>query len=59
MKNQNMINIPRKTLHTNFYIQKYNDKNNFIPKNILMHNPQRDKALSTSKKEVRNNGIII
>jgi hypothetical protein len=31
-------------------------KDNFIPKNIL-YNPQRDRALSTSKKKVRNGGI--
>ncbi len=32
-------------------------KNDFTSENILLYNPQRDKALSTSKKEVRNNGI--
>jgi hypothetical protein len=32
------------------------DKNNFIPKNILLYSPQRDIALNTSKKEIRNGG---
>jgi len=32
-------------------------KSNFIFKNILMYNPPRDKALSISKKKVRNDGI--
>jgi hypothetical protein len=47
------------TTHRILHTKVWQDKNNFIPKNILMHNPQRDKALSTSKKEVRNDGIII
>jgi hypothetical protein len=32
-------------------------KNNFISKNIFLYSPQRDKTISTSKKEVRNDGI--
>jgi hypothetical protein len=32
-------------------------KSYFILENIFMYNPQRDKALSTSKKKVRNDGI--
>jgi hypothetical protein len=56
-KNQNISNIQRKTtthriLHTN----NMAGKSNFTLENILMYNPQRDKALSTSKKEVRNDG---
>jgi hypothetical protein len=31
-------------------------KNNFTSKNIFMYNTQRDKQLSTSKKEVKNGG---
>jgi hypothetical protein len=32
-------------------------KTNFTLENILMYNPPRDKALSISKKKVRNDGI--
>jgi len=31
-------------------------KNDFTSENILMYSPQRDKALSTSKEEVKNGG---
>jgi hypothetical protein len=31
-------------------------KNNFISENIIIYSPQRDRSLSTSKKEVRNSG---
>jgi hypothetical protein len=31
-------------------------KNNFTVKKILFYIPQRDKTLSTSKKEVKNDG---
>jgi hypothetical protein len=31
-------------------------KDNFISKNILLYSPQRDRALSTSKKKVRKGG---
>jgi hypothetical protein len=40
-----------------FYIQSMARKNDFTSENILLYNPQRDKTLSTSKKEVKNNGI--
>jgi hypothetical protein len=33
------------------------EKNNFISKDILLYSAQRDKALSTSKKEIKNDGI--
>jgi len=46
-----MINIPRKTLHIELYVQKYGRTDNFTPK--------RDKALNTSQKKVRNDGIVI
>jgi hypothetical protein len=29
-------------------------KNNFTLESIFLYNPQRDKALSTSEKEIRN-----
>jgi len=32
-------------------------KNNFTSKKILLYNPQRDKALNTFKKKIRNNGM--
>jgi hypothetical protein len=32
-------------------------KSNFTSKNILLYSSQRDRALSTSKKEVKNDGI--
>jgi hypothetical protein len=32
-------------------------KNNFTLENILPYNPQKDKALSTSKKEIKNGKI--
>ncbi len=32
-------------------------KSNFTFKIILLYSPQRDKTLSTSKKEVKNGGI--
>jgi hypothetical protein len=31
-------------------------KSNFTSKNIFMYGPQRDKALNTSKKEIKNDG---
>jgi hypothetical protein len=31
-------------------------ENNITSKNIFLYNPQRDKALSTSKKETKNHG---
>ncbi len=31
-------------------------QDNFIPENIFLYSPQRDRALSTSKKKIRNNG---
>jgi hypothetical protein len=44
-------------LHIELYIQKYGKKiYNFTPKNILLYSPQRDKVLSTFKKEVKNGG---
>jgi hypothetical protein len=49
----------RKTLHIEFYVQKYGKTKIILLQNILMHSPQKDRALSTSKKEVRNNGIVI
>jgi hypothetical protein len=55
-----MTNIPRKTLHIEFYIRKvWQDKDNFAPKNILMYSLERDRVLSTSRKEVKNDGIVI
>jgi hypothetical protein len=32
------------------------EKNIFTSKNIFLYNPQRDKALSTSKKKIKNGG---
>ncbi len=50
-KSQHTQNILRKKLHIKFYIQKYGrKKSNFILENILLHSPQRDRSLSTSKK---------
>lgn len=34
----------------------WQEKINFIPKIIPMYSPQRNKMLSTSKKEVKNGG---
>jgi hypothetical protein len=31
-------------------------KNNFTSKNILLYSPQKENALNTSKKEVKNDG---
>jgi len=40
------------------YIQKYGkEKKKFTSENILLYSSQRDKTLSTSKKEVKNGGI--
>jgi hypothetical protein len=43
-------------LNIKLYPQKYAKKKNFTSKNIFMYNPQRDKCLNTSKKEVKNGG---
>jgi hypothetical protein len=32
-------------------------KDNFYSKKILLYSPQKDRALSTSKKKVKNGGI--
>jgi hypothetical protein len=32
-------------------------KNDFTPIIIFMYSPKRDKALNTSKKEIKNGGI--
>jgi hypothetical protein len=40
-------------LHTKLW----QEKNDFTLKNILLYNPQRDKTLSTFKKEVKNGEI--
>ncbi len=32
-------------------------KNDFTLESIILYNPQRDKALSTSKKQIKNGGI--
>jgi hypothetical protein len=45
-----------KTTHITLCTKVLQEKNNFILENISMYNPQRDKVLSTSKKEVKNGG---
>jgi hypothetical protein len=46
-----------KTLHMEFYIQKYGKKKNLLQKILSFPIHKRDKTLNTSKKEVRNGGI--
>ncbi len=41
----------------NFTYKVWQEKNNFISKNILLYSSHRDKTLSTFKKEVKNGGI--
>jgi hypothetical protein len=47
------------TTHRILRTKVWQNKDNFTPKNIFMYNPERDKTLNTSKKEVRNDGIVI
>jgi hypothetical protein len=47
------------TTHRFLHTKVWQDKDNFIPKFILMYSLERDRALNTSKKEVKNDGIVI
>jgi hypothetical protein len=42
--------MKEKTTHIKFYLELWLEKDNFTLENILLYNPQRDRALSTSKK---------
>lgn len=41
----------------NFTYKSIARKNNFTLENIIMYSPKKDRSLSTSKKEIKNNGI--
>jgi hypothetical protein len=45
-----------KTLHIEFYVQKYGRKKYFYLKKILLSNPQKEKPLNTYKKDIKNGG---
>jgi hypothetical protein len=45
-----------KTTHIVFYLELWQEKDNFTLENILLYNPQRNKALSISKKKIKNGG---
>jgi len=49
--------MKEKTTHIEFYLELWQEKDNFTLENILLYNPQRDKTLSTSKKKIRIGGI--
>ncbi len=46
-----------KTTHRTLYTKVWQEKSNFTSENIFLYSQQKDKSLSTSMKEVRNNGI--
>jgi hypothetical protein len=48
--------MKEKTTHTILRTKVWQEKNNFTLKNIFLCSPQKDKALSTSNKEIKNGG---
>jgi hypothetical protein len=57
MESQNIANIQKKKLHKELIYQSMARKSNFTSNFFFLYSPQRDKALNTSKKKNRNNGM--
>jgi hypothetical protein len=46
------------TTHRILHTKVWQEKNSFTLKNIFMYYLERDRTLSSSKKEVKNDGIV-